>query len=190
LFPDHPYGTQTTIGTGEHLKNPSMVKIHEYFLKYYVPNNMAVIMCGDLDYDRTIALLDQYFGKWIPVPVEPFQVPQERPLTAPVQVEVFGPMAGWVDVAWRLGGTSTDDEVMATLVGRMLSNGQAGIMDLDLIQAQKVLDAMAYGYAMHDHGILQMKGRPRQGQSLEEVRDLLLQQVEKLARGEFDEWLI
>src|SRR5690606_14044443 len=96
----------------------------------------------------------------------------------------------WVDVAWRLGGTSTDDEVMATLVGRMLSNGQAGIMDLDLIQAQKVLDAMAYGYAMHDHGILQMKGRPRQGQSLEEVRDLLLQQVEKLARGEFDEWLI
>ncbi|MBL0044628.1 MAG: insulinase family protein [Flavobacteriales bacterium] len=31
LYPNHPYGTQTTIGTGEHLKNPSMVKIHQFF---------------------------------------------------------------------------------------------------------------------------------------------------------------
>ena len=34
LFPNHPYGQQTTIGTGEHLKNPSMVDIHNYFDKY------------------------------------------------------------------------------------------------------------------------------------------------------------
>jgi predicted Zn-dependent peptidase len=64
LYPNHPYGTQTTIGTGEHLKNPSMVKIHEFFDTYYVPNNMAVILAGDIDYDRTIALVDKYFGKW------------------------------------------------------------------------------------------------------------------------------
>ncbi|MCH8330831.1 MAG: insulinase family protein, partial [Bacteroidetes bacterium] len=36
LFQNHPYGTQTTIGTGEHLKSPSMVKIHEFFDTYYV----------------------------------------------------------------------------------------------------------------------------------------------------------
>ena len=44
LFPNHPYGLQTTIGTSEHLKNPSMVAIHNYFNKYYVPNNMAVVL--------------------------------------------------------------------------------------------------------------------------------------------------
>jgi secreted Zn-dependent insulinase-like peptidase len=49
LMPNHPYGTQTTIGLGEHLKNPSMINIHNYFDKYYVPNNMAVILCGDVD---------------------------------------------------------------------------------------------------------------------------------------------
>ena len=44
MFKKHPYGTQTTIGTAEHLKNPSLVNIHNYFDKYYVPNNMAIIL--------------------------------------------------------------------------------------------------------------------------------------------------
>ena len=64
LFPKHTYGTQTTLGTGEDLKNPSMVKIHEYFDKYYVPNNMAIILVGDLDPDKTINLIEKHFGSW------------------------------------------------------------------------------------------------------------------------------
>ncbi|HRG90298.1 MAG TPA: insulinase family protein, partial [Chitinophagales bacterium] len=35
LLPNHPYGTQTTIGEGEHLKNPSMVNIYNYQKAYY-----------------------------------------------------------------------------------------------------------------------------------------------------------
>ncbi len=54
LFPTHPYGQQTTIGTSEHLKNPSMVAINNYFDKYYVPSNMAVVLVGDFDFDPTI----------------------------------------------------------------------------------------------------------------------------------------
>jgi predicted Zn-dependent peptidase len=38
LFPTHPYGTQTTIGTQQHLKNPSITRIKQYFQRYYVPN--------------------------------------------------------------------------------------------------------------------------------------------------------
>ena len=64
LFPNHQYGTQSTIGLGEHLKNPSMIKIHEYFETYYVPNNMAIILAGDIDYDETIEMIDAYFGSW------------------------------------------------------------------------------------------------------------------------------
>ena len=54
LLPNHPYWTQTTIGVGEHLKNPSMYNIHEYFDTYYVPNNIAICLSGDLDPDATI----------------------------------------------------------------------------------------------------------------------------------------
>ena len=44
LFPTHQYGQQTTIGTIEHLKNPSLLEIRKYFDKYYVPNNMNLFI--------------------------------------------------------------------------------------------------------------------------------------------------
>ena len=64
MFPKHQYGTQTVIGTIEHLKNPSIKEIITYFNTYYKPNNVAICLSGDLDYDATIAQIDKYFGKW------------------------------------------------------------------------------------------------------------------------------
>ncbi|MDY5969269.1 MAG: insulinase family protein, partial [Bacteroidales bacterium] len=42
LLPHHPYGAQTTLGTQEHLKNPSMRNIRNFVKTYYVPNNMCI----------------------------------------------------------------------------------------------------------------------------------------------------
>lgn len=64
LCPSHPYGTQSTIGTQEHLKNPSITNIKNYFHKYYEPNNIAICMSGDLNYDKTVATINKYFGSW------------------------------------------------------------------------------------------------------------------------------
>ena len=49
LFPNHPYGTQTVLGTQEHLKNPSITNVRNYHKTYYVPNNMAVCVSGDFE---------------------------------------------------------------------------------------------------------------------------------------------
>lgn len=190
LYKQHPYGTQTTIGTGEDLKNPSMVKIHEYFDTYYVPNNMAVIMAGDIDYDSTIAMVDKYFGAWKPKPVPTFTFTQEAPIVKADTLSVFGPMAGWVTMGWRFGGVKTGDPIMLDLIAGILSNGQAGLIDLDLIQQQQVLDAYARASEQADYSEFNMGGNPKQGQSLEQVRELLLGTLEKLKQGEFDEWLI
>ena len=46
LYPDYPYGTQTVLGSQEHLKNPSITNIKNYFKTWYVPNNMAICMSG------------------------------------------------------------------------------------------------------------------------------------------------
>src|SRR5690606_22191638 len=47
IFPHHNYGKQTILGSVEHLKNPSLKAIQEFYDTYYVPNHMAVIMSGD-----------------------------------------------------------------------------------------------------------------------------------------------
>ena len=188
LYPDHPYGTQTTIGTGDHLKNPSMMKIHEFFNTWYVPNNMAVILAGDIDYDKTIALVDRYFGKWKRKEVPGFKFIDGPPGQG--NAEVFGPEAESITMAWRFPGYSARNDAMLKLIGGLLSNGTAGIIDLDLIQGQKVLEAYAYASVQADYSELNLSGKPKEGQSLEEVRDLLLDATRKLMEGDFDDWLI
>lgn len=190
LYPSHPYGTQTTIGTGEHLKNPSMVKIHRFFDTYYVPNNMAVVLAGDIDYDRTIALVDTYFGRWKSKDVPAFTFTPQEPITVPRSAEVFGPNAEWVDLAWRFGGYASPDPIMLELISGIMSNGKAGIIDLNLNQAQLVLEAGAGESIQTDYSEFELHGEAKEGQTLEQVRDLLLAQMEVLKKGEYESWLI
>ena len=84
LTPTHPYGMQTTIGTQEHLKNPSIVNIENYFKKWYVPNNVAICMAGDFDPDHVIAIIERHFGPWRSASsASQPTFPVQRPLTAP-----------------------------------------------------------------------------------------------------------
>ena len=191
LFPNHPYGRQTVLGTQEHLKNPSITNVKNYHDQYYVPNNMAICLSGDFDPEQMIAMIDQYFGDMQPNPSIPvLEYEPEQPITEPIVKEVWGLDAANVAIGWRLGGATSDDADLANIVGSILFNGQAGLIDINLNQQQKTLSAYGYPSISADYGYMQLAGRPKQGQSLEEVRDLLLGEVAKLRAGEFDEKLI
>jgi zinc protease len=190
LFKKHTYGTQSTIGTSEHLKNPSMEKIHQYFNERYVANNMAIVLSGDLELDNTVDLIKKYFGDYKSKEVPTFTPAVEDEITEPVFVTVKGSDAEWVNIGYRLPGVKGEDIYMLNLFDGLLNNGQAGLIDLDLIKGQKVLDAYSSPNTMKDYSVFQLSGNPREGQSLEEVKDLLLAQVEKIKAGEFEEWML
>ncbi|GAB3822363.1 M16 family metallopeptidase [Pontibacter rugosus] len=190
LFPTHQYGTQTTIGTIEHLKNPSITAIKNYFDEYYVPNNMAIAMSGDIDFDQTIRLIDKYWGGIEKSQVPNFTVAQEQPIQKPIVREVLGPDAENVSLAYRTPGINTREALVVQMISQLLYNGAAGLIDLNLNQQQKVLQSYAYDTPMKDYGTFRMSGMPRQGQSLDQVRDLLLQQLDMIKKGSFDESLL
>lgn len=191
LFAQHPYGTQTVIGTIDHLKNPSITEIKKYFYTYYVPNNVAICLSGDLDFDKTIALIDKYFGTWEPNEALPqWTAPQEPPLPAPVETEVLGPDAEQVMMGFRVPGRSSADFYKVRLIDNMLSNSQAGLVDLNLVKQQKVLEASTFVFDMNDYSLQVMMGKPKEGQTLEQLRNLFLEELEKIKTGDFDDWLI
>lgn len=190
LFKNHNYGLQTTIGTVEHLKNPSLVEIRKYFNTYYVPNNMGVIMSGDFNPDEMIKKVEATFGFMQNKPVPKYTFQPEQPITVPVAAEVVGPDAESVTIGFRLPGNKDKDVLLADLVGQILTNGKAGLMDLNLVKKQKLLGASASAFTLIDYGILYMQGRPTQGQSLEDVKALMLGEIDNLKKGNFDESLI
>ncbi len=189
LFPTHPYGTQTTIGRGEHLKSPSHYNILNYFKQHYVPNNMAIVVAGDFDPDKVVALAEAHFGNYESKPVPPFTFEKQEILRGVKKTEVFGQQSAYVQLAWQMQGASTADGDFAGMLSTMLYNRQAGLIDLDLVQQQKVLDASAGAMNLADYSGFIMSGRPREGQTLEEVEKLLVEQVARLKKGDFPDWL-
>ncbi len=192
LFPHHPYGTQTVLGTQEHLKNPSITNVKNYHKTYYVPNNMAVCVAGDFDPDEMIATIDKYFGAMEPNPNLPkLAFEPEQPITEPIVKEVYGLEAANVTLGWRLPSEKAGRvSEVGKVAGQILYNGQAGLIDLDLNQLQKTLSSYGYYSGQPDYSTFLVAGRPKQGQTLEEVRDLLLGEVAKLRNGEFDETML
>ena len=190
LYPNHPYGTQTTLGSQEHLKNPSITNIKRFYDTYYVPNNMAVIMVGDFNPNEVIKTIDQYFGSMEPKELPEFTITPEQPIEAVIEKEVIGLEAENVAVTFRLPGASNRDIAAMELLDYMLTNGTAGLIDLNLVQKQVVLRAGSAVWSLADYGIFYMYGTPKAGQTLEEVRDLLLGQLDLLKNGEFDESLL
>lgn len=190
LFKKHNYGLQTTIGTVEHLKNPSLREIRKYFKTYYVPNNMAIVLSGDFNPDEVIAKIDKAFSYMEYKDVPKYTFEKEDPITAPIVREVVGPDAESVSIAYRLPGNQEKDALLADLVGEILTNGEAGLIDLNLVKKQRLLGASAFNWALIDYGVLWLSGRPSQGQSLEQVKDLMLNEIENLKKGNFDDDLI
>ena len=182
LFQKHNYGQQTTIGTVEHLKNPSLVEIRKYFNNYYVPNNMAVIFSGDFNPDEVIGKVDKAFSymKFKEVPKYTFQ--PETPITAPIVKEVVGPDAENLTIGFRLPGNKDKDVLLADLVGQILTNGKAGLLDLNLVKKQKLLRAGAFVYPLIDYGMLILSAAPTNGQSLDEVRALVVSEIDNLKK--------
>ena len=191
LYTKHPYGTQTVLGSQEHLKNPSITNIKNFYKQWYVPNNMAICMSGDFDYDEAMDVIEKYFGDMQPnKDLQMLDFAAEEEITAPVEREVLGLESENVTIAWRLPGAASDEALMLEVADAIMNNGKAGIIDINILQEQKLLSAFSFPYAMSDYTSYILQGEPKDGQSLEEVRAMLLAQIDSLRQGNWDESLL
>ena len=191
MMPNHPYGQHSVLGKQEHLKNPSITNIKNYYNTYYVPNNMAVCLSGDFNPDEVIKIVDAYFGDMVPNHNLPEGIEGAiTPVTEPRQAEVWGLESETLFAGWLTGAANSDDALMLDIVSSVLSNGNCGLIDINLTQTQKVLYGSASADQLSDAGFMMLFGMPKQGQTLEQVEALLLEQVDALRSGEFDESIL
>lgn len=191
LYKEHPYGSQQVIGTQQHLKNPSITAIKRQKNTMYVPNNIAICASGDFDPDVFVAAIEKYFGDWEPNPSLPeFTYNPEQTITAPVHRDVYGTESEFLLFGWRAPGLKDKENEIGAIASSILSNGKAGLIDLNLNQEQRVLYAGAQLYDRSDYSDFIIQGYPKDGQTLDDVKALILEQVAKLRAGEFNESLI
>jgi predicted Zn-dependent peptidase len=151
---------------------------------------MAITMAGDFDPDMIIQLVDKYFGSFKTKEMNPYIPTIEDDIKAPISIEVFGPDEEQVLFGFRFPGINSKEAGLLTITDMILNNGKAGLIDINLTQAQKLLQAYCYADIRTDYSIHLFNGKPKQGQSLEEVKNLLLAQIELIKKGDFPDWII
>lgn len=191
LFKVHPYGQQSTLGEIEHLKNPSISAIEDFYSAHYVPENMAICISGDINPEKTLAIIKKYFSKWknnSKLREEPKWV--EKPLDGRefVQVQYLGEEQ--VLLAFRSAPRYHKDYHALRLVDMILDNSVAGLINLNLVEKQVVRTAGSFLYNFNDHGAHYFYGIPKDGQTMEEVESLLLSQIDLVKKGEFPDWVV
>jgi len=190
LFKNHPYNTDV-IGLPSHLKNPSITNVKNYHDEWYVPNNMAVVLSGDFDPDKAVAIIDKYFGSMKPNEnLGKSEFAPEEPITAPVMKEVVGNESEDMILAWRFPGANSEQSVILKAFAKVMQNGKAGLIDLDINQKQKTLGMYSGVYDLADYNIFLLSSEPKPGQSLDEVKEIALAEIQKIKDGDFDESIL
>jgi predicted Zn-dependent peptidase len=187
LFPQHPYGTQTTIGAVEHLKNPAYEDMVQYFERWYVPNNMAIALAGDIDATTALPVLEAAFGRLRAKPLAPPHAGELPPLSGRVVREVRADGEEGVTLAWHGAPAAHEDVVALQVMDRLLDDARVGLLNTRLELTQRVPSAGSYLSTLREAGSLVVRAEARAGQTPKELEAMLLEVVSALREGEFTE---
>ncbi len=191
FFKVHPYGQQSTIGTIDDLKNPSLTKMYNFYKTWYVPNNMALVLSGDFNSEQIKPIIEQAFGSWQKQEIPEKKTWEESPLNGRELVEVkMSPVKiGLLGFATVPEGH--EDELALQVCNGILSNESgSGILD-QLTLNNELLGADLFPFPYYDYGLTIAFVVPKIiGQSLEEAEKLVLDKINLVKQGEFDDWRV
>jgi len=126
IYQGSPY-ERDVIGLPEHLKNPRLSKLIEFYETWYVPNNMALILVGNFKTEEAKSMIAKTFSR-----LQPKELPT-RPTYPAVQLTGskhyklgYNPQVAWVYQGVKEGDPDQD---VLEFVCRVLYNGQTGLLD-------------------------------------------------------------
>lgn len=186
-FKDHPYAFPI-IGSTEHLKNPSLKAMRNFFETYYVASNMGLILCGDFQIETTLPIVEEAFSR-IPrgkeVPRHTSLLPEFKGREV-FHLKVPVPFVKMMAMGFRGVPANHPDETALKVAVSLLNNGNGtGYLD-KLVVEHKVLAASVINEQMNEAGILAIIVMPRLlFQSYATAEKLIWNEIERLKAGDF-----
>jgi len=192
IYKGTPY-ERDVIGLPEHLKNPRLSKLIEFYETWYVPNNMALIIVGDFDTEKTKPMIEETFSRLQPkeLPTRP-EYPAVK-LTGKKHYNLgYNPQVAWVYDGVKAGDP---DEDVLEFVCNLLYNGSTGLLD-KINTKGDVTQAYAYSDARRNTGRIIVAAVPyydanqQMFESDKATEAILLREVDKIKRGDIPDELI
>ena len=143
-FNAHPMG-QPVIGWMSDIANLTRTKAEGFLHRYYAPNNAIIAIVGDIDPDRTIALVERYFGQIPPgTPVPPVAV-EEPQQQGEKRIEVIGDAGSDLMIGFHKPTMPHPDDLVFDVINMILSDGRTSRLYKNiLVEKQLVSEIGAF----------------------------------------------
>ncbi len=195
LYEGHPY-ERSIIGLPEHLKNPRLSKLIEFYETWYVPNNMALILVGDFDTESIKPMIAETFGRLVPreLPARP-TYPEVSFAGNPKHTYKIG---YYPSICWAYKGVKVDDEDALALdfVCALLNNGMSTGL-FDKIMLDGIISSASVSLdARRDQGRIVIQAVPyydvnqQMYESNRATEKIIFTEINKLKNGQIEDWLI
>ncbi|MDZ7270322.1 MAG: insulinase family protein [candidate division KSB1 bacterium] len=174
-FTTHTY-RHTTIGFREDIEAmPTMYAYSKsFFSRYYRPDNVVLLIAGDVEPEATIALVKKYYGQWQRGYVPPQITPEpEQKEERQARVAYRGKTLPILTVAYKGMAFSPNDVEMAAcyLLGDLAFGPTSDIYKKLVIQQQRVEFISADFSANRDPKLLTVYAMVKDANDIENVRD-------------------
>ncbi len=88
LFGNHPYA-KNVLGTKEKIGSVPRDSVYAYYKRYYAPNNMTLVIVGDIQSGPTLELVKKYFGAFPEgtLPVDNYTAPPQHDKITEINIQ-------------------------------------------------------------------------------------------------------
>jgi len=182
LFKAHPYKNKN-IGEMEHLDAATLDEFKAYFKQYYSPNNAALVVAGDIDSEKTKALVKTYFGDIPSGPEVVRNFPKETPIKETIKAKAFDPniQIPAIIAAYRTPGFAERDAYILDMVSAYLSDGKSSKLYKKIVDDKKMaLQAGAINLGQKDYSIYAVFGLPLGDVGLDDLLNEIDEEIVKM----------
>ncbi|MDC0980393.1 insulinase family protein, partial [Bdellovibrionales bacterium] len=144
LFPGKNYAN--ILGNIEHLKNPSISAVYDFFNKYYVANNMAIVISGDLEFDVVRETVEKHFSYLPTREIVREPKPPKTLLSENRYFDIYKVSEPRVYIGFQVPGFAHKEINVMRVIDMILNNSKAGLIDLNLVKSQVLSSAGSRPY--------------------------------------------
>lgn len=186
-------GTQYSrhpIGTYEELAKINRQEMLDFHAQYYVPNNMVVVVAGNVNAEEMFRLAEELYGDMEarPVPSTPHvSLPQ---LSEVVNLQEERPIQqSYIFLGHPAPGMNTREAAALTMAGVILGGGRSSRLYRELVEEEQIVTSVSAGYmGMSNIGLFGVFAQldPENRERFTEIvrGELLRLQTEPVSEGE------
>ncbi len=180
-FTAHPYG-MPIIGWPSDIAMLNREKAEEFFKIHYAPNNSVMVIVGDINPEKTIKLIEKYFGD---IPSQP--LPAEVTVREPAQegerrIEVEFDAEPQMMIGFHKPTIPHFDDYVLDMISAILSDGRTSRFYKNIVEtgiAVSVDSINGYPGARYNN-LFVVTATPRSPNTTADIEDAIYTQLEKL----------